>query len=155
MMRQYDMAIAEGERAVALNPNGADAHAHLALILNFVGRSEEATALFKKAIRLNPMPPNWYLRNLAQAYRIKGEYEQAIATLQKVIQRNPDDLIAHLILAASYSMAGREEEARGQAAEVLRIDPKFSLEYYAKTLPYKNQADTHLTIDALRKAGLK
>ncbi|NIS62943.1 MAG: adenylate/guanylate cyclase domain-containing protein, partial [Proteobacteria bacterium] len=77
MMRQYDMAIAEGERAVALNPNGADAHAHLAMTLNYVGRREEAIALFKKAIRLNPMPPNWYLTHLAFTYRLTGKNEEA------------------------------------------------------------------------------
>jgi len=155
MIRQHEKAIAEGERAVALNPNGADAHAHLAMTLSYVGRLEEAIALFKKAMRLNPMPPNWYLTNLATAYRHAGQYEEAIASLQKVLQRNPDDLIAHINLAASYSMGGREEEARAEAAEVLRIDPKFSLEYFAKTIPYKNQADTGLAIDVLRKAGLK
>jgi adenylate cyclase len=155
MMRQHEKAIAEGERAVALNPNGADAHAHLAMTLHYVGRLEEAIVLFKKATRLNPMPPNWYLTDLAHAYSHAGQYEEAIASLQKVLKRNPDDLIAHITLAASYSMAGREEEARAEVAEVLRIDPKFSVEYFAKTLPFKNQADTGLVIDALRKAGLK
>jgi adenylate cyclase len=155
MKRQYDMAIAEGERAVALSPNGADAHGHLAMTLNHVGRREEATALFKKAIRLNPMPPNWYLTHLAFNNRLTGKYEEAIGTYQKVLRRNPDDFWAHTGLAATYSMAGREEEARAQSAEVLRIDPKFSVEYFAKTIPYKNQADIELAIDALRKAGLK
>jgi adenylate cyclase len=155
MMRHYDMAIAEGERAVALNPNGADSHAHLAMTLFYEGRREEAIALFKKAIRLNPMPPNWYLTHLAFNYRLTGKNQEAITTFQKVLQRNPDDLWAQIGLAASYSVEGREKEARAEAAEVLRIDPKFSLEYFAKTLPHKNQADTQLTIDALRKAGLK
>ncbi len=155
MKRQYEKAIAEGERAIALNPNGADAHAHLAMTLDYVGRPEEAIASFKKAMRLNPMPPNWYLANLAHAYRRTGQYEEAIVTLRKALQRNPDDLIAHINLAASYIMGGREEEARAEAAEVLRIDPKFSVEYFAKTLPYKNQADTAFAIDVLRKTGLK
>ena len=155
MKRQYEDAIAEGERAVALSPNGADAHAHLAMILRYVGRPEETIALVKKATRLNPMPPNWYLFSLGDAYCLTGQYEEAIATVQKALQHNPDDLMARITLAASYSMGGREEEARAEAAEVLRIDHKFSLEYYAKTLPFKNQADTELTIDALRKAGLK
>jgi adenylate cyclase len=154
MKRQYEEAIVEGERAVALSPNGADAHAHLAMTLSYVGRPEEAIGLFKKATRLNPMPPNWYFLSLGYAYCVTGQYEKAIATVKKALQRNPDDMMAHIALATSYIMGGREEEARAEAAEVLRIDPKFSLEYYANTLPYKNQADTELMIDALRKAGL-
>jgi adenylate cyclase len=155
LMRQYDMAVAEGERAIALNPNGADAHAHLAMTLNFVGKPEEAIMLVKKAIRFNPMPPNWYLTQLGHAYCLAGDNEEAIASLQKVLKRNPDDVIAHIMLAASYIMEGREEEARVEAKEVFRIDPKFSLEYYVKTMPYKDQANADLTLDTLRKAGLK
>jgi hypothetical protein len=52
-------------------------------------------------------------------------------------------------------MCGREEEARETAAGVLRINPNFSCEYFAKKLPYKNKADLDLYIGALRKAGLK
>ena len=54
LKRQHDKAIAEGERAVALNPNGADTHAYFAPILFSAGKPEEALAMIKKAIRLNP-----------------------------------------------------------------------------------------------------
>ena len=49
---------------------------------------------------------------------------------------------------------GREEEARAEAAEVLRIEPRFSLTRFAKAQPYKNQADADLFHNALAKAGL-
>lgn len=52
-------------------------------------------------------------------------------------------------------LAGKEAEARAEALEVLRINPNFSLERYAKVLPAKNQADIDRDVDALRKAGLK
>ena len=155
MSRQYEKAIAEEERAIALNPNGADAHAHLGMTLNYVGRPEEAIALLKKAIRLNPIPPNWYLFSLGDAYRLTEQYEVALAAYKRVLHLNPDDIRAHTGLTATYSLAGREEEARAAAAEVLRINPKFSLEHVAKALPFKNKADTELHIDSLRKAGLK
>jgi adenylate cyclase len=155
MMRQYDMAIAEGERAIALNPNGADAHADLAMTLTYAGRPVEAIALFKKAIRLNPMPPNWYLFSLCDAYCLTGQYEEAIAVCTKMLHRNPEDYRALIGLALTYSLMGREEEARAQAAQILRVSPKFSFESFAKTLPFKNKADTDLYIDSLRKAGLK
>jgi len=50
---------------------------------------------------------------------------------------------------------GREKEARAEAAEVLRINPKFSLDNYAKVIPYKDQSQTDKSLNALRKAGLK
>jgi len=152
--RQYEKAVAAGERAIALNPNGADAHAHLGMTLSYVGRREEGIALLNKAIRLNPIPPNWYLFTLGEAYFLAGQYEEAIAAYKRVLHDNPDDVRALTGLAATYSLSGREEEARAAAAEVLKIEPTYSVEY-VKTLPFKNKADTELLIDALRKAGLK
>jgi hypothetical protein len=51
-------------------------------------------------------------------------------------------------------LVGRQEEARAEAAEVMRIDPQFSLERYAKTLPIR-QALIDQLVEAWRKAGLK
>jgi len=153
--RDYEKGIAEAERAVALEPNSADAYTQLAINLSWAGRTEEAIPLFKKAIRLSPIPPARCLFNMAACYRIIGQYEDAIAIYKKILQKQPDQMLAHLGLAATLMLAGREDEARTQAAELLRIDPKFSLERFAKTLTYKNQAEIDRYIGALRKAGLK
>jgi adenylate cyclase len=66
----------------------------------------------------------------------------------------PDYLPAHVFLAATYVLAGRQEQARAEAAEVMRIDPQFSLECYAKMIPYR-QTLVDQQVEALRKAGLK
>jgi len=50
---------------------------------------------------------------------------------------------------------GHEKEAHAEAAEVLRIDPTFSVESFARSIPYKDQATTDDYVSALRKAGLK
>jgi len=49
---------------------------------------------------------------------------------------------------------GRDAEATAEAKEVLRINPKFTIESYAKTLPYKDKADVAREVAALIKAGL-
>jgi len=153
--KQYDKGIAECERGVALDPNSAGALGWLGQNLYWADRPEEAIPVLEKAIRLNPFPPGWYLYNLAMAFRDMGRYEEAISACKKVFHREPKNVIARLVLAATYSLSGREAEARAEAAEILRIDPKFSLERLAKTRPHKNQANTKSFIDALRKAGLK
>jgi hypothetical protein len=61
--------------------------------------------------------------------------------------------MAHIGLAAVYARMGRENEARSEGAEVLRIDPKFSIERYVKGMPDQSRRDR--IADALRKAGLK
>jgi adenylate cyclase len=155
LKRQHDNATAEGEQAVALDPNASFNLATLAFILNFAGRPEEAIRLYKKAIRLDPIPSPVYYLQIGHIYRNAGRYEEAISELKKVVHRNPDNLLAHVHLAASYGSLGREEDARAEAAEVLRIDSNFSSEHFAKKLPYKKKADTERLINGLRKAGLK
>jgi len=155
MMRQHDKGIAEAERAVALNPNFANAYNRLGWVLRFAGRSEEAIPVIKKGIRLNPFPPGAYFYNLATACAYAGQCEEAIAACEKALQRESDNLLTHITTTVSYSLCGKDEEARETAAGVLRINPKFSTKYFAKKLPYKNQADIDRYIGALRKAGLK
>ena len=88
------------------------------------------------------------------AYRNIGQYEKAIEVGKKALSGNPDNLGAYIILAASYASLNRAEEARKAVEEVLRINPGFSLEYHANTVPYKNQEKLIKLINALRKAGL-
>jgi adenylate cyclase len=155
LTRQYEKAITEGERAVALNPNGADSHVWLAMILTSSGKPEDAIELIYKAIRLNPFPPNWYFLSLGNAFFLMGEYNQAVEAYKKALQRSPNFLLVYIGLAASCSAANLAEDARAAASQILRIDPKFSLEAFSGGLPYKNEKHKEFWIDTLRKAGLK
>ena len=152
--REYEKSIAAGERAVALEPNGEAANLQYAMSLSSGGRSEEAIPYLQKAIRLNPIGESANFLQLGNAYRITGRYEEAVSAYKKSLQRAPDNFLAHLGLTATYSMMGREQEARAQAAEVLKRNPKFSVESFAKKLTYKDQSVVDKYSDALRKAGL-
>jgi adenylate cyclase len=110
---------------------------------------------YEKAIRLNPIPPIFYLYGLGLAYGWTGRYEEAITVLKKAIRIEPDSPYVRLSASAVYSLAGRDEEARAEAAEVLRLNPKFSLKRWEKSLRYKNREDQEQFISALSKAGLK
>ena len=81
-------------------------------------------------------------------------YEEAIAFGEKAVQLNPKSLIGHVVLCSIYSSAGRMEEARKEASEILKINPKYSVSRAEKTNPLKNQAVKKDYFDALRKAGL-
>ena len=152
---QYDNAVAEAERGVALNPSSADSHAWLGMTFRFSGREQEAIPELEKAVRLNPIPPSWYLHNLGLAYFSTGRYEEGIKTCEEAVRQEPESLYARLELAAVYSLAGRDEEARVEAAEVLRMHPKFSLEEFGKRFTAKSQEGKERYLGALGKAGLK
>jgi TolB-like protein/Flp pilus assembly protein TadD len=154
LVRQYDKAVAEAERGVSLDPNVADIYGWLGMVYRYVGRSEDAVVAYEKAIRLNPIPPNFYLFGLGLSYAWTERYEEAVTVFEKAIQDHPDAFYVRLFAAAVYSLVGRDEEARAEAAEVLRLNPKFSLERWGKSLRYKNQEDQEQFISALSKAGL-
>ena len=155
IIRQHDKAIVECQQAVELNPNSATARTFYGLALNLMGRFEEAVHELEQGVRLDPFSSSFSLRSLALAYCNVGRSEEAIEICKKAIQKAPDDLIARIIFIQAYSLAGQQEEAQKEAEEVLRINPNFSLESYAKTLGYKNQAYTDRVIATLRAAGLK
>jgi adenylate cyclase len=155
LKRDHEKAIAAGERAVALEPGGAHAHFAYGMSLNYGGRSEEAIPVLQKAIRLNPLGETGSFLQLGHAYRVTGRFEEAVSAYKKVLQRSPDNIFAHYSLAATYIWLGREKEARVEAEEVLRINPKFQLDYLTKGSVWKDQSVVDNLVDALRKAGLK
>jgi adenylate cyclase len=153
--RQHDKGIVSAERASAFNPNSSEAYEYLGLTLCFAGRHEDAIKIYKKAIRLSPIPTANTLLCLCIACRNCGRYEEGISAGKLAIHLSPDNLLVHVCLAACYALLGRETEAKNASAEVLRIDPNFSLEYYEKQMPYKDPEVTKHVLGALRKAGLE
>jgi adenylate cyclase len=151
---EYDKSLAEGERAVALDPNSTGAIDNYASSLIIAGRPEEAIPLFQKAIRLNPFAPSAFYRDFGAALRDTGRFEEAVSAYKKAIQIAPDHILAHVGLASTYIMMGREKEARAEAAEVLRINPKFSVDSWAKTFAYKDRSQQDKIVNAVRNAGL-
>ena len=151
---QYDKALSEGERAVALNPNGALAYFRLAAIVGRLGRWDESALYAKKAIRLNPFPGIYYYFALGHAYFMTGQYDDAVVTCKKMLEKHPDNIHANILLTASNSSLGRDAEATASAKEILRINPKFNVTSMAKRLSYKNKADLERLVAALLKAGL-
>jgi len=155
LKREYERAIAEAERSLALEPGTANAHMVLGISLISAGRSEEAISPLQKAIRLDPIGTTLHFVWLGNAYRYTGRLEEAVSEYKKALQRAPNNFFAHIGLAAAYSMMGREQEAHAAAVEVLRINPKFSLDSFAKKLTNKDQSKIDQSVEALRKAGLK
>jgi adenylate cyclase len=120
------------------------------------GRYPEAIGAYGKALRLNPVKPRSNcLFGMATSYAAMGKYDEAVRFYKRLLQAQPDHWMGNIQLTATYSMMGRMEDARAQAAEVLRLDPKFSRERFVKSARFKDRDAVKRTDDALRKAGLK
>ena len=151
--KDYEKGIAEAERAVALEPNSVDAYTQLGANLRWAGRCAEAIPILQKAMRLSPIPPYVCLQTLAHCYDLTGQYEEAIALYRRILQKEPNQLPTQVALTAALIQAGKEDEARAEAAKVLRIDPKFSVESYARTFPVKDQKVIDDFVSRLAQGG--
>ena len=158
---QSEEAITMLREALSRDPENAEVCLWLSVALTSEGKYEEALSMAKKAVKfeeINPGPgydANFYFF-LGVPYLMMGQYAEAIAAFKKAISLSPEYLYAHINLTAAYSMAGRIEKARAEAAEVLKINPKITLEDIDRNgyFNYK-RADKERFINALRKAGLK
>jgi adenylate cyclase len=81
-------------------------------------------------------------------------YAEAVPPLREGASRSPNIRIIPLWLAACYAQLGQLAEARVEAAEVLRIEPGFTIEKWRCTEVYKSPEDAEHLFDGLRKAGL-
>jgi adenylate cyclase len=153
--QQYEQALAEMARAVALAPAEPMSYAALAEVLSHMGKSEKALEAVAQALGLKSFFADGYLNSVGSTYYLTGRTDEAISPLTQYLTRYPNRLDVHLTLAAVYGELGKDAEAQAEVAEVLRINPKFSLEVHKERVPIKDPAALERHIAALRKAGLK
>jgi adenylate cyclase len=152
--RDHDGALAEFRSMIALDPNFAQGHSATGLALMYAGRAAEALEAFALSKRLDPHYPSIVLHYLAQANFSLGNCGTAAKQLLERIARTPGTDSSRMMLAACYGHLGRVEEARAAWAELLKVNPDFSLEQRERVLPYKDPRDFARIADGLAKAGL-
>jgi adenylate cyclase len=150
---EHDAAISAFERAMSFNPNFTDWRFAEVLVLS--GEPDRAIAVARRHMRLDPfyvpLAPAW----LGLAQYILKVYAEALPPLLECVTRAPNLRGGHLWLAAAYAQLGRIEEARSQATEALRIDPKWTIQRSgARLFPFKRREDAEHFFDGLRKAGV-
>jgi adenylate cyclase len=152
--RQFDDAIAEGKRAIAADPNYADGYMLLSHILIYAGEAEEGVEIAIEGMPLDPDSMYHNLMHLADGQRLLGRYEEAIENFKRSIELRPNFVPGYVWLAATYGNLGRQVEAEVAAAQVLRLNPDFSISGYGRKVPYRDESVLEEFRQGLRKAGL-
>lgn len=148
----YDRALDEMRRAVELNNSDPDAYAGLGAALLWSGDVAGSVKAFETASKLGLE----FTRNdsfmLGIAYLLADRSADAVRTLERSLERNQTDAYANAVLAAAYAEAGRQADARRQAASVRELNPRFESADFGSLLR-NPQLRTKLAA-ALNKAGL-
>jgi adenylate cyclase len=152
--RNLEGALAEFRRMIDLDPNFAQGHSATGLALMYAGRPAEALEAFAIAKRLDPHHASIVLHFVAQTHFSLGNYEAAVERLLERIARTPATDSSRMMLASCYGHLGRADDARAAWAELLKVNPQFSLAQRERVLPYKNAADFQRIVEGLAKAGL-
>ncbi len=108
----WDWARSEASiaRAIALNPNLAEAQLAMAHLLVNIGRAQEALPFIRRAIALDPLSP--LINSLGSSFlRTAGQAEEAAAHLQKTLELEPDAWIAMRIKAGRATARGDHAQA--------------------------------------------
>ena len=146
--RSVDQALRLFQRAIALDPEFADAYAGYARVaVDVLGYSfadtlpsavarKRAYEAASRALALDPSLARSY-SVLALLQMLDSEHDAALASAQRAVDLGPSDAEAHLNLAVVQVYAGHQAEALGTMETVLRLNPvppAHVLDYYALTL---------------------
>jgi adenylate cyclase len=141
-------------RSIAIAPSYADGYGLLALISSHNGQPKRAMELTNMGIRLNPYFTWEYLYVLGVAKYAIGNYESAVATLEKAQARNDNVVTVKLFLAASYVKANRQADAEWVVVQLQMLSPATTVTTIDKTIPIANPEFKQSFLKDLQKAGL-
>jgi class 3 adenylate cyclase/TolB-like protein/Tfp pilus assembly protein PilF len=159
--RQWDAAILEAEKALDSDRNFAQVYGQVGMWRAFVGRSEDGFKDVETAIKLSPHDPArpFWDYHLCHLHSHLGQWDQAIPYCLKSIAGAPQFLYPHIDLTAAYGWLGRENEAKAALADLLKLQPNFTVQGFLSLVPlfsdnpvFTQQLDR--LAEGLRKAGL-
>jgi adenylate cyclase len=150
---EHEVAVAEFDKSIYLNASFTDWRFALCLVL--AGEPSRAIEVCATYMRLDPFFVPIACGFMGLSHYTAGHYAEALPLLRECVPRTPNYRHAHTWLAATFAQLGRREEAAAAAAEVLRIEPSYTIrgtQRWASCFRLSEHRD-HFC-EGLRKAGL-
>ena len=119
------------------------------------GDSPRALDVINAYMRLDPFHGSLPLGVLGFAQYMLKRYAKALPLLRECVSRSPNFRSGYVGLAATYAQLGQHEKAGAVVAEVMRMEPSFTISGIVRpTVVFKDLEDDRHYFDGLRKAGL-
>ena len=152
-MKHFDLARAELDRAIEMNPNDANGYAALGAVSLWTSEIDRAVEAFETSIRLDPRSHPYVLTRLAAALYLQKKYDSALSLLERSAATKSDELLTQMFLAATYMKLDRPQDASTAAEKVRELHPFFSVEPYRNV--FANPAHGADLADTLIAIGLE
>jgi tetratricopeptide (TPR) repeat protein len=150
--QRHKQAEAEIERAIATNPNDAQALSGRGNILMWLGQTDAAIEVLEQAQRIDPEHNAIDRFALGLAYYLKRQYEAAIEQAEINIRKTATANFSRVLLAAAYAQLDRTEDVTRVVTEIRRLDPTFDPDTFGSK--FLSPTDLASLRDGIRKAGL-
>ncbi len=151
---KHELAKLHSDRALVLNPNDIFAATNQGMITTYLGDPLQGVDQLNEALAHDPLSPDLFFEDLAEAYYMLHDYENAIEIFQR--WKNPP-VHTYTHLAACYAQLGRMEEARHAVEMFNEARPEnsdFAFYATAHARLCKRSEDADHWIEGYRKAGL-
>lgn len=152
----FDAATHYFDRALVLNPSLAFIWALSAPTSCYIGDPDDALRRLKRYQDLAPFDPYFKLFETMYTvvYTFARDYEKAVLVGRRSVRANPDFTNGYKPLLAALGHLGETEEASRLLRELLRREPEFSIQRFARRYPFRREEDREQYISGLRKAGV-
>ena len=153
--RRYDLALAQIDRALEINPSDAECYSQRGIILTWAGRAAESLPWLEGALRFDHSNA-LTSQNLCMAYYFLDRYSEAVETCDRALSGSPSRNVeqsARPFLAATYSQMGRNQDAQGERVVILHLSPFFDAQTFAGQFGTQEARD-HI-LEGLQKAGFR
>jgi adenylate cyclase len=153
LKHRHDASLAAFQKAIALNPNYLAWRFGLALV--HAGNPKRAIDVLRDYMRRDPFYAPLASGFLGFAYYMRKQYSDALGALLDCVSRAPNHRSGHIWLAATHARLNQFEEASASVAEVLRLQPNYTISGTSRQLSkFKYQKDSSHFFGGLIKAGL-
>jgi adenylate cyclase len=152
--REIDASHSLLERALTISPNHSLAHGAFGMLLIYEGKPERAVQHIRRAMQLEPGFVHTTVHFLGLAELVMGHDAAAEAAFRERIRQSPNTDLSRAFLAAALGHMGRIDEARAVWAEMMAINPSYSLAEHLGRSPFQRPEDVARITEGLAKAGL-
>jgi adenylate cyclase len=153
--KRYDLALAQIDRALEINPSDADNYAYRGVILTWAGRAADALPWLEGALRFD-RANGFAAARLCTTYYLLRRYTDAVDACDRGLSRDPGhntQMITHPVLAAVYAELNRQPDAERERAIVARIWPFFDARMFAAQ--FATEEAQNYMLEGLKKAGFR
>ena len=148
---QLDLSIDAYNKALAIEPNYADAHYNIGMALQRQGKLKEAIKAYNKALAIKPDNAEAY-NNMGIALHEQGKLEEVIEAYNKALAIKPDYAEAYYNMGGTLEEQGKLEEAIEAYNKALAIKPDYAEAYNNMGGTLKEQGKLEEAIEAYNKA---